>query len=74
MASREFGLMSSEGLEKDDIELDIPKCGAKSASDRRVAAISPAEGRCGPDPCKGAIVDVEADPKLLLPKCGGGGA
>jgi hypothetical protein len=43
VASREFGLMSSEELEKDDIELDIPKCGAKSASDRHAAANSPAE-------------------------------
>ena len=69
--------MSSEGLEKVDIELNIPKDGPNRASEILVAAISAAEEVCwGPDwiPYKGAIVEVEADPKLLPPKYGGGGA
>ena len=46
MVSREFGLMSSEGLEKVDIELNIPKDGQKRASENLVAAISAAEEVC----------------------------
>jgi len=38
--------MSSEGLEKDDIELNIPKDGPKRVSENLAAAISAAEEVC----------------------------